>query len=149
MDPLPGCLSGAFPSLASHHRPVRHLPQQPSSGLFFADGGSAVCGDGRYAPTLGQPPSLCVPSVRLHSANPHQGSPVSEPRDDLSGSLLATEAVVPRSLGAPSGSAGTSSYAERSTQTTPLPSLPSEPARATIDWLSYCERSAQHLGFSS
>ena len=71
------------------------------------------------------------------------------PRDDLRGSLLAPEAVVPGSLGAPSGCAGLSAYAEGPTQTTPLPSLPSEPPRATVDWLSYCKRSARHLGFSS
>ena len=149
MDPLPGGLSGAFPSLAGHHRPVRYLPEPPSSGLFFANGGSTVSGDRCYAPNLGQPPSLRVPSVWLHSVCPHQGSPVVEPRADLSGSLLAPEALVPGSLGAPSGCAGPSAYAEGSTQTTPLPSLPSGPPLTTIDWLSYCERSARHLGFSS
>ena len=149
MDPLSGGVSGAVSPLAGHRRPIRHVPQQPASSLFRANGRSAVCWDGHYAPVVGLPPSICVPSVRFPSAGPHQSSPISEPGVDVSSSLLATEAVVPGSLGAPSGSAGPSAYAEGSTQTTPLPSLPPEPPRASLDWLSYCERSARHLGFSS
>ena len=91
-------------------------------------------------------------TLSLHSAScsgPHQGSPISEPGVDVSGSLLATEAVVPGSLGAPSGSAGPSAYAEGSTQTTPLSSLPPEPPCASLDWLSHCERSVRHRSLSS
>ena len=44
MDPLPGGPSGAL-KLAGHHRPVCHLPEPPSSGLFFTNGGSTVGGD--------------------------------------------------------------------------------------------------------
>ena len=149
MDPLPGGLSGAFPSLASDYRPVRHFPEPPSSGLLFSYVGSPGSGDRRYASEVGQPPSLRVPSFRLHPAGPRQGSPVSEPRGDLTGAILASEAVVPGSLEAPSACAGPSAYAEGSTQTTALPSLSSEPPRASHDWLSYCERSGRHLIFSS
>ena len=121
----------------------------PSSGLFFANGGSTVSGECHFALNLGQPRTLHVFSIRLHSACPHQGSPVSEPRVDLSGSLLVPEAMVPGSLGAPSGCAGPSAYTEGSTQTTPLPSLPLEPPHTTINWRLYCEQSARHLGFSA
>ena len=149
MDPLSGGVSGAVSPLAGHYRPVRHVPQQPALSLFLADGRSAVCWDRRCAPIVGLPTSVLVPSVRFPSAGPHQGSPISEPGVDVGGSLLAAEAVVPGSLRAPSGSAGPSAYADGSSQTTPLPSSPPEPPHASLDWLSYCERSARHLGFSS
>ena len=139
MDPLPGGLSRAFPLLVGHHRPVRRLPEPLSSGAFFTNGGSTVGRDRRYAPIVGQPPGLRVPSIRLHSACTRQGSLVSEPRVDLSGAVLAPEAVVPGSLGALSGCTSPSVYAERSTQTTTLPSFPSEPPPTSNDWLSYCE----------
>ena len=66
-----------------------------------------------------------------------------------SGSILAPQTVVPGSLGASSGSAGPSPSAQGSAQPTALPSFPSEPPRARSDWLSQCERSARHFGFSS
>ena len=135
--------------MAGHHRHVRDLPQPSPSGLFFPDGRSTVSGNGRHAPILGQSPSLCVPSIRLHSSGPRQSPTLAEPRDDAHSSFLAPEALVSRSLGAPSGSSCPSVYAEGSTQTAPLPSLSSEPPRATVDWFSYCERSARSLGFSS
>ena len=98
---------------------------------------------------MGQPPSIRVPTFRLHTVCPRQGSPIFESRGDLSGAILAPEAVVPGSLGAPGGCASPSAYAEGSTQTTALLSFSSEPPRASHDWLLYCEQSARHLGFSS
>ena len=57
--------------------------------------------------------------------------------------------MVPRSSGAAGGGSVPPACAEGSTQTTPLSSFSSEPPHASVDWLSYCERSALSLGFSS
>ena len=148
VDPLYERLPGAVSALAGHRRPLRHLAQPPAPGLLFSNGGSPSGGNRRDAPLLGSTPGLRVSTIRPHSEGPHQGSPVSRRRGDSGGSLLATEVVVPGPLGVPSGSAGPSAYAEGSSQTSALPSFPSEPPRTRSDWLSYCERSAHHFGFS-
>ena len=100
------------------------------------------------APDMGRPPGICVPFLRLHPQCPRQGSPILEPRGHVGGSILACEAMVSKSLGAPSGCAGPSAHVEGSPQAITLLSFPSEPPRASHDWLSYCQRSARHLGFS-
>ena len=90
-----------------------------------------------------------LPSVRLHSQCPRQGSTVSESGGNVGGSLLATEALVPGHLGASSRCAGSSANAQGPAPPASFPTLPSEPPHASHDWLSYCQRTACHLGFSS
>ena len=102
VDPLPGGLQGDIPSLAGHHRPLRNQHESPFSGVFLPYSGSSVCGDRRHAPEVGRLPGVCVPAFRLHPQCPRQGSPVLEPRGHVGGSVLATEAVVSGSFGAPS-----------------------------------------------
>ena len=126
-------LSGVVPSLTGHHRPVCYLPQPSTSGLFFPDGRSAVCGDRSHAPILGQSPGLRVSPVQLHPSCPRQGPSLLEYRGNINSTFLAPEALVSGPTGAVGGGSGPSAYAEVSTQTTPLSSLPSEPP---VLWLT-------------
>ena len=96
---------------------------------------------------LGRPPGLCIPSVRVHTECPGQGTPVSESGGHSRGSLLASEAMVPGHPGTSSGYSSPSTVGL--TLPTSLPSFSSEPPRASHDWVSYCQRTARHLGFSS
>ena len=148
MDPLYGRLPGTVLPLTCHSRPLCHLAQPPAPGLLFSDGGSPSGGYRRDAPVLGSSPGVRVSAIRLYSESPHQGSPIPQPRGDPGGSVLTPEAVVPGSLGAPSGSASPSSHVEGSSPPTAFPSFPSEPPCARSNWLSYCERSVRHFGFS-
>ena len=149
VDPLPRGLPRAFPSLAGHHRPLRHLHESPSSVLLLPNGGPSGSRDRRHAPELGWPPSVCLPSFRLPSQCPRQGSLVLESRGDIVGTLLETEAMAPGHLGATGRCSGPPSNAHGSSASAAFPSFSSELPRASHDWLSYCQRSARHLGFSS
>ena len=88
------------------------------------------------------PPFGLIPQVLSKVRLPRSGG-------DVGDSVLATQALVSRSFGAAGGGSDPPAYAEGSTQTTPLSSFPSEPPCTSVDWISYCERSMRHLGFSS
>ena len=98
---------------------------------------------------LGQPPGLCLSSVRLHYECPGQDPPVSESGGHSRRPVLASEAVVPGHPGTPSGCPGPSTAPQGLVPATPFPSFSSEPPRASHDWVSYSQRTARHLGFSS
>ena len=66
VDPLfRGFLSASSP-VASHHRSLRYIPQLPSPGVLFANGGSSVGGHRCHAPELERSSGLCLPSIRPH-----------------------------------------------------------------------------------
>ena len=94
---------------------------------------------------MGRPPSVCIPSIRLHS----QGPPVSESRGHAIRSILADEAVVPGRPGAACQCYCPSSAPQGPAPPATFPPFSSEPPRASHDWVSYCQRTARHLGFSS
>ena len=147
--PLPGGVSRTLPPLVGQHRPLRHFHEPPSASLLLPGGGYPSTGHRRDDPVLRRPPGLCLPSVRLYSECSGQGPPVSESGGHSRGSLLASEALVP---GHPGTSSGYSSPSTAPTGLTPpasLPSFSSEPPCASHDWVSYCQRTARHLGFSS
>ena len=56
--------------------------------------------------------------------------------------------MVPGSSGAAGGGPLPPAYAEGSSPTVPLSSFSPEPPRASVDWVSYHERSTRRLGFS-
>ena len=96
--------------------------------------------------------TICRPTcfpVRPQSSSALQGAPFSQPGSDVGSPFLATQTLVPRSSGTAGGGSGRPAYVEGSTQTAPLSSFPYEPPCASVDWLSYCERSARSLGFCS
>ena len=147
VDSLPGGVSRTLPPLIGQHRPLRHINEPLPAGLFLSGGGSPSPGHRSDDPVLGRPPGLCLPSVRLHSECPGQGMSVSESGGDSSGSLLASEAMVSGHPGTSRGYPGPS--AAGLTPPASLPSFSSEPPRASHDWVSYCQRTARHLSFSS
>ena len=149
VDSLPGGVSRTLPPLVGHHRPLRHIHEPPPAGLFLSGGGSPSPGHRRDEPVLGRPPGLCLPSVRLHSKCTSQGPSISESGGNTSGSLLASEAVVSGHPGTSCGYPGPSTAPAGLTPPASLPSFSSEPPRASHDWVSYCQRTARHLGFSS
>ena len=149
MDSLPGGLQGSVPSVAGHHRPLCDLPQPSASSLFLSDGGSASGGNRRSVSELGSSSSIHVPPFCSNSMLSVQGSSLPRPGGDFGSFVLASQSLVSGTSEAAGGGSDPSAHAEESTQTTLFPSLQSEPPRASVDWLSYCKRSAQHLGFSS
>ena len=136
-----------FHRWSAKHRLLRHFHEPPSASLLLPGGGYPSTGHRRDDPVLGRPPGLCIPSVRVHTECPGQGTPVSESGGHSRGSLLASEAMVPGHPGTSSGYSSPSTVGL--TPPTSLPSFSSEPPRASHDWVSYCQRTARHLGFSS
>ena len=149
MDPPSGGVPRSLPPLAGHGGFIRHLHQPSPSGLFFPDGrpsgGGVRCAD----PTLGSSSGLCLPSVQPYPEGPHQGPRLPQSRDDSHGSLLAFPALVSRSPRPTGRGAGPSSSSTGSTPSAPLPPVSREPPRAGADWVSHCQRSARHFGFSA
>ena len=62
---------------------------------------------------------------------------------------MATPALVPGPIGTLGRSAGPSSSAQESARSAALPPSSSEPSRAQPDWVSHCQLSARHFGFSA
>ena len=148
MDSFHGGLSGAVPPLAGHGGCIRYISQPSAPGPLLPDGGSPGCGHRCNAPVLGSSPSLRLPTVRVHPALPHQGSPIPQSGGDSGGSVLAAPSMVPGSLGAPGGGACPSTSVQGPVPAT-LPPLPSEPPSVRSDWVSHCQRTVRHFGFSS
>ena len=148
VDSLPGGVSGTIPPLVGQHRPLRQIHEQPPTGLCLSGGGSPGPDHRHNDPVLGRPSGLCLPSVRLHSECSSQGPPTSESGGDFSGSLLVSATVVSGHPGTSCGYPGPSAAPAGLTPPAPLPSFPSEPPHASHDWVSYCQRTARHLGFS-
>ena len=70
------------------------------------------------------------------------------PGADVGGSVLASTPVVPGPSRVAPGDPPLPATKEGSSQTAPLPSLPPEPVRASVDCVSYLRRSARQAGFS-
>ena len=142
-------MSRASSLVACNDRPLCHVDKLLPSRVLLADGRSSISGDRCDDAVLRQSPGLCLSSIWFHSAGVVQGPPLQGSGGDFSGSVLAAQTVVSRSAGVASRSSLPPSYAEGSSQTAPLSSLSPEPPRASANWVSYLERAARHLGFSS
>ena len=92
---------------------------------------------------------LRLPSFRSASACSREGQAIQEFGAYLGSSHLASTPLVSRPSGASVGCPSVPSTSEGSTQTAALPSFPPEPPRASSDCVSYIERSARALGFTS
>ena len=149
VDPLFRGFQSASSPVASYHRSLRYIPQPPSPGVFFANGGSTVGRHRCHAPELERSSGLCLPSIRPHLSSPGEGLAVSGAGAHLGGSVLASAPVVPKSSGASGSGSLLPATKEGSAQTVPLPSLSPEPPRASADCLAYIQRSARHSGFSA
>ena len=128
---------------------VRHLPQPSPPSLLFAYGGSPGGGGRRDDPIVGSSPGLCLPSFRPHRESSVQSLGLPQPGGDSGGFLLAAPSLVPGPPGPSCGCSGPSSSTQGSSASAPFPSVPPEPQRAGADWVSHCQRSARHFGFSA
>ena len=74
---------------------------------------------------------------------------LSRGRADARGFILASETLVSGLIGNVGGGSSSSAVTSGSAPSAPFSSLPSQPPRSSVDWLSHCERSARTLGFSA
>ena len=148
VDPLPGGLQGFVLPLAGHSGSVCHLPYPPSASLLLTGGGSSGGRGGRNVAVLGLSSGVSVPpppSASFHVCWP--SASVAGSGAHARGSVLASQALVPGSLGAVDGDSGPPAAPSRSAPSTALSLLPSQSSRSSVDWVSHCERSTRSLGF--
>ena len=148
MDTSPGCLSGSTPSVASGGGPVCHLSKSPLFCLFLSLPGSLVSGDRCVSPFLGRSSSLRIPSLVSHSLGPGEAACFSGNLSDVSGSVLAPEAMVSRAPGLGSDSSGGVTMSPRPVSA-PVGSAPSRSPQALTSCLETLRRFIRAAGFSS
>ena len=149
MDSSPRCLSGSLPSVASDGRPVCHLSKSPLFCLFLSLPGSSGSGDRCVSPVLGRASSLRLPSLVHHSPGPGEAACFSGNLSDVSGSVLAPEAMVSRAPGLGSGSSGGVTESPRPSVSAPVGSVSSRSPQASTSCLETLRRFTRAAGFSS
>ena len=125
MDSSPKRLSGSSPSVASDGRPVCHLSKSPLFCPFLPPPGSSGSRDRCVSPVLGESSSLRLPSLVHHSPGPGEVVCFLGNLSDVSGSVLAPEAMVSRASGLGSGCSGGVSVSPRPSVSAPVGSAPS------------------------
>ena len=101
-----GTSFGSSPSVASDGRPICHLNKSPLFCLFLSLPGSSGSGDRCVSPILRRASSLHLPFLVHHSPGPGEAACFSGNLSDVSGSVLAPEAMVSRTPGLGSSSSG-------------------------------------------
>ena len=149
MDSSPRHLSGSSPSVASDGRLVCHLSKSPLFCLFLSLPGSSGSGDRCVSPVLGHASSLRLPSLVHHSLGPGEAACFSGNLSDVSGSVLAPEAMVSRAPGLGSGSSGGVTKSPRRSVSTPVGSASSRSPQALTLCLETLRRFTRVAGFSS
>ena len=149
MDPLPRGGRHANKEMASNNRSIRNVTQLSTPSVFRTPPRPNECRNRFLAPKLGQPTGLCLSSLSTYQKSAKQDKTVKEASVDNNNSVLAPEGVVSRLAGVNDGTTPSTTNAERSTQTTSLPQIPSEPPRATSSCVATFQRFAKHEGFSS
>ena len=149
VDPLPGNSRSDNEKMASNNRFIRNIPQ-PSTTSLFCTPPRPNERRNRFPPTeLGESSRLCLPSLSTHQESIEQIQADQGVPSDVDSPVLASEGVVPRYAGVTGGTTTSTTNAERSTQTTSFPQIPSEPPRATASCVATFQRFAKHEGFSS
>ena len=149
MDTSPGRLSGSSHSVASDGGPVCHLSKSPLFCLFLSLPGSSVSGDRCVSPVLGRSSSLRIPSLVRHSPGPGEAACFPGNLTDVSGSVLAPEAMVSRAPGLGSGSFGGVTVSPRPSVSAAVGSAPSRSLQASTSCLETLRRFTRAAGFSS
>ena len=134
--------------LASNNRPLCNVHQLSSPGVLRTLSGPHERRDGCLTSELGQPSSIRLSPIPPDKKGLEQDKTVEKVRTDNDSSVLASEGVVPRLAGVDNGIAPSTTNAERSTQTTPLPQVPPESPRAAPSCVATFQRFARHEGFS-
>ena len=148
VDVVSAGFRGAPASLASHHRPLREVHDAPPSGVLLADVRPDVSGHRCDVEVLGRSAGVCLPAVQPSSSGVGEGACFQRPGADVGGSVLASAPVVPGPYRIAPGDPPLPATKEGSAQTAPLPLLPPEPVRASVNCISYLRRSARQAGFS-
>ena len=149
MDSLPSRLSRSSPSMASDGRPVCHLSKSPLFCIFLSLPGSSGSGDRCVSPVLGRSSSIRLPSLVHHSTGPGEAACFSGNFSNVSGSVLAPEAIVSRAPGLASGSSGGVTVSPRPSVSAPVGSAPSRSPQASTSCLETLRRFTRAAGFSS
>ena len=149
MDSSLGRLSCSSPSVASNCRPVCHLSKPRLFCLFLSLLGSSGSGDRCVSPVLGRASSLRLPSLVHHSPGPGEAVCFLGNLSDVSGSVLAPEAMVSRAPGLGSGSSGGVTKSPRPSVSTPVGSASSRSPQASASCLETLRRFTRAAGFSS
>ena len=137
----------SFPLLAGHGGFIRHLHRLQVYFSPMADPQAAAVD--ALIQSWDHLQALCLPSFQPYPEGPHQVLRLPQSGADSSGSVLATPALVsgfPRPAG---GGSGPSSSSSGSAPSAPLPPVSREPPLAGADWVSHCQRSTRHFGFSA
>ena len=103
---------------------------------------------GCFAPELEWVTGICLSSLVTHSCGSQEAPVIVWSPPDVDRSLLASASVVPGVSGSGCGRSGDTSSLQRSSQTTPLPSIPSGGVKAVASCLETIQRFAQSQGFS-
>ena len=133
MDSSAGCLSGS--SVASDGRPICHLSKSPVFCLFLSLPGSSGSGDRCVSPVLGRASSLRLPSLVHLSPGPGEAACFLGNLSDVSGSVLAPEAMVSRTPGLGSSSSGDVTGSPRPSVSAPVGSTSSRSHQASTSCL--------------
>ena len=91
---------------------------------------------------------VCVSSLGPHSGSSQEALVIVWSPPDVDRSLLASASVVSGASGSGCGRSGDTSSVQRSSQTTPLSSIPSGGVKAVSSCLETIQRFAQSQGFS-
>ena len=141
-------LSGSQEKVASFNRPLCHLTESPLYTIFLSFPRSERGSHGYFAPELEWVAGVCLSSLDPHSCGSQEAPVIVWSPPDVDRSLLASASVIPGASGSGCGRSGDTSSVQRSSQTTPLPSIPSGGVKAVASCLETIQRFAQSQGFS-
>ena len=125
MDSEAGGLSGSVQEVAGIDRPIRNITKSPMFDIFFSPPRSQRSGNGCSSSELEWVAGVCLSSLVPHSSGSEEALVVLWGPADHHSSVLATEAVVSGSSRSGGRRSGRSSAVQRSSASSPLPSVSS------------------------
>ena len=149
MDPVSTSFSGHSKTMASKYRSFCYQSKPQTSSVFFTSSGPGSSGNGCDATELERHGSICVPSILHDIPGSSEIETIHQLSDNSHSPILASEAMVRGTPGAPSGGPSSSSYENRPPEAAPFQQAPSEPPRLRADCLESLKLSAKHIGLSS
>ena len=121
VDSEAGGISGAAQEVAGFHRPVHHLSKSPLFSIFFSLPRSERSGNECSSQELVWVAGVCLSTLVAHSCGSEEAPVVLWGPADHHSSLLASEAMIPRSSGSGGGWSSGSASVQRPPSPTPLP----------------------------
>ena len=148
VDTTPGGGPRSSSPVAGDHRPVRDLADGKAPSVRCSSVGTQGSGGGCIPPTLGQPPSVCLPSHSHHKESSCQTESLSPLRSHPDRPLLASKGMVSRSSGTSIRHSNRTTQTSRSAATTAFPSVSRKSPNASSDCVATLKRFARQAGFS-